>query len=366
MKILYIITQADGGGAQNYTLALARHFNGAIAAGSEAGQLFEAAEKNRLATFKLEHLKREVSPYHDLMAIWEIRGLLKAYQPDILHLNSSKAGVLGSFAKIGLKLKVVFTAHGFVFNEPLPWPVRAFYIALEKTASDFRDQIITVSDKDRATALNFKLAAAEKITTIRNGLPPLDFLSKEAATAELNLPVNFFLFATIANFYKTKGLDMLIEAVSLLKEDLRKKCKFVLFGNGPEENNLKLKIKNLKLEPSFILLGKQDRAYRFLKAFDAFLLPSLKEGFPYALLEAAQAGLPILATRTGGVPEALGEQGFYVTPGSPQELAEKIGQLINDQTLRTKLARQSQERIGLFTQKKMLEETEAVYKKILQ
>lgn len=365
MRILYLITQADGGGAQNYTLALAKHFHGAIAAGSEAGELFQAAENSGLKTFRLNHLKRNINPYHDLMAIWEIRRLIQVYQPDILHLNSSKAGILGSFAGMGLKTKIIFTAHGFVFNEPLPWPMRALYITLEKEASRFRDCIIAVSEKDRTVAAQYKIIPPEKIVTIHNGLPDLDFLPPETAAEQLNLPKNLFLFATIANFYKTKGLHILVDAVALLKQEVKNKCKFVIFGNGPEEQDIKLRLKNSGLTGNFLLLGKKDRAYQYLKAFNAFLLPSLKEGFPYVILEALAAGLPILTTTAGGLPEAVGEAGLLVKPGNAAELAEKIGQMVFDQQLRNRLANKARERSQLFTLQKMLSETENVYKKIL-
>jgi glycosyltransferase involved in cell wall biosynthesis len=366
MKILYLITQADGGGAQNYILALAKHFGGGVAAGSETTELFEVANKLGLTTFHLEHLKRNISPYHDLMAIWEIRQLVQSYRPDIVHLNSSKAGVLGSFACMGLKTKVVFTAHGFVFNEPLSWPVKSLYLALEKEASRYRGQIITVSEADRDSALKFKLIAPEKISTVHNGLSPINFLPKQEALAKLKLPSDRFLFATTANFYKTKGLDVLVEAVALLKEETKQKCRFVIFGEGPEGKNLRLKIKALNLEPNFILHGKTEHASQYLKAFDAFVFPSRKEGFPFAVLEAAQAGLPVLASKTGGVPEILGENGFYTEPENPAELAIKIERLTNDSSFREKLTLLSQEQAKIFTLENMLEQTENIYKKVLR
>src|SRR6185436_2761697 len=107
MKILYIITQADGGGAQKYTLDLARHFNGAIAAGDEATKLLDAAKADGLKTYPLKHLKRDINLWHDFLAMWEIRALIDSIKPDIVHLNSTKAGILGSFACVGLKTKVI-------------------------------------------------------------------------------------------------------------------------------------------------------------------------------------------------------------------------------------------------------------------
>ena len=137
MKILYLITQADGGGAQNYVLSQAKHFHGIIAAGNEATELFEAAHSFGLETYCLEHLKREISPLSDLRAILEIRELIKNLRPDIVHLNSTKAGFLGSLACWNLKVKVIFTAHGFIFLEPMSWLKKSFYMALEKLAQEF-------------------------------------------------------------------------------------------------------------------------------------------------------------------------------------------------------------------------------------
>src|ERR1700690_3366587 len=110
MKILFIITQGHGGGAQKYTLALAKHFGGAIAAGLEDSELFRAAQLAGVKTFPLQHLMRDINPLQDFLAMLEIRQLIKNLDVDVVHLNSSKAGVLGSFAAIGLKKKVIFTA----------------------------------------------------------------------------------------------------------------------------------------------------------------------------------------------------------------------------------------------------------------
>jgi glycosyltransferase involved in cell wall biosynthesis len=365
MRILYIITQADGGGAQQYVLQLARHFNGAIVAGREGRKLFADAQASGLTVFPLKHLKRNIDPWHDLLAIWEIRNLIKIYQPDIVHLNSTKAGVLGSFAAIGLKTKIIYTAHGFIFNEPLPYLFKTFYLALEKIASDFRDMIIAVSDADRNSALAYRLIAPHKIITVHNGIGPIDFTDGLTAKQELKLPVDKFLSVTVANFYKTKGIDVLIQAVNLLPDDLKAKSQFVLIGDGPENKTLRFKIKDLRLENSFILLGKINNMKRYLRAFDCFVLPSHKEGFPFAVLEALQANLPIVASDTGGVKEALGDGGILVPPENPGALSQAIATIILDSNIAAELSRKAATRARLFTEQKMLEETERIYRAIL-
>jgi len=425
MRILYIITQADGGGAQKYTLALARHFNGVVAAGNEAGKLFTDARRAGLTTFELKHLKRNISPWHDLRAVWEIHKLIKSYKPDIVNLNSSKAGILGSFAIIGTKVRVVFTAHGFVFNEPLNFAVKNFYLALEKIASGYRNYIITVSDADRRSALNNKLIAADKISTIHNGLPKIDFLPKDRARQELGLtnplpnpppsdalgerekrtglspvppplptcptklqrswmgegrPVphrsqttgaggegsqNGIIIGNTSNFYLTKGLDVLVNAIAMLDKKSPPDFFLAILGKGKLQKDLEQQIARLNLGAKIRLLTNLQRADIYLKAFDIFVLPSRKEGLPFALLEAMQAGLPIIATNVGGIPEALGDAGILVEPENPLALAGAIQSLQSNISKQKDLSQKALERSKLFTQEKMLAETEKIYRKLL-
>lgn len=365
MRILYVITQADGGGAQKYTLALARHFSGAIAAGNEADKLFTDAQRAGLDTFELVHLKRNISPWHDIMAIWEIRHLIKIYRPDIVHLNSSKAGVLGSFAAMGTKTKVIFTAHGFIFNEPLSFAVKTFYLALEKVASGYRDFIITVSNADEQSALKNSLIAQNKIITVYNGLEQINFLPKDQAKTELKITTKKLVIGCVANFYKTKGVDILIDAIGLMDELTKSKIEVVLIGNGPEIENLKLKIEKLRLTDTVKMLGRIDGISKYLKAFDIFVMPSRKEGFSYALLEAMQAGLPIITTDVGGNKEALNNAGILVKPENSQALAKAIDGLVLDEKKRNTLSQETLERSKIFTEEKMFAETEKIYKKVL-
>ncbi len=379
MKILYLITQADRGGAQKYTLALAKHFKGAIASGHatlrnepsgsdsksiDTQTLFDDAKKIEITTFPIKHLKRNLNPWHDILAIGEIRQLIKNYNPDILHLNSSKAGILGSFASIGLKTKTIFTAHGFVFNEPMSLIKKIFYIIAEKLASHFRDYIICVSNADKHSAQKYRLISPHQISTIYNGIEPINFLPKSEAQSFLKLPANKLIIGTIAGFYKTKGLDTLMQAMALMPNEIKSKMQIVLIGNGPEFKNLKLKIKNLKLEGIVLTPGSIDNASVYLKAFDIFILPSRKEGFPYTLLEAMQAGLPIITTKVGGIPEAVDNAGILVEANQPPALAEALKYLINNPNEQLKLANLAEQRAQNFSQTQMLTETQKIYSQL--
>ncbi len=367
-KILYIITQADGGGAQKYVLTLAKHFGGIIAAGDEADELFKTARNLKIPTYKLRHLKRNISLYHDIWALWEIRQLIRLVRPDIVHLNSTKAGFLGSVACAFLKTKaaprtgkpcwpdtqVVFTAHGFRFLEPLSLSAKNFYLALEKVASSYRDFIITVSDFDRKAALQNKLISEGKIQTIHNGLPPIDFNSKEDARTKLDLKLDSQtkVIGTIANNYITKGVEILEEASHLINS----RNNFLVIVIGQTFGR-----KSVTDDGTFQLIGPKINAATLLKAFDIFVLPSIKEGFPFVLLEAMQAGLPIIATNVGGIPEALGDAGILIEPNNPKALADALEYLLEHPDVMSSLSKKALERSKLFSEEKMLSETKKVY-----
>jgi glycosyltransferase involved in cell wall biosynthesis len=364
MKILYIITQADLGGAQKYVLNLAKHFNGSIACGNEKTELFNEAQKENIQTYQLKYLKRNIHPIFDILTVIEIIYLVKKVRPDIVHLNSSKAGLLGSLIKPFVNTKIIFTAHGFIFNEP-SFFYKFFGSFVEKLASMFRDYIICVSEKDRLSALDKKIIPSNKITTVYNGIPPLNFLSKEEAKAKLSAQIDKIQIGSIANFYKTKGLDILIQAISILEESIKNKIEVFIIGDGTEKTNLELKIKNLNLNKIVRLTGKIENASKLLKAFEIFALPSRKEGFSFALLEAMQANLAIIATQVGGNNEALGGAGILIKPEKPKILADKITELVVNEKMRQTLALNALKRSELFTEEKMFSEVENIYKKLL-
>jgi glycosyltransferase involved in cell wall biosynthesis len=262
MKILYLITQADNGGAQKYVLSLAQHFNGEIAAG-EGRYLYEEAKKLNLPIHHLKHLKRKINLLEDFLAFIEIFRLIRRVNPEIVHVNSSKVGFLGSIAGKLCGKKIVFTAHGFVFLETKSVTARGFYIFSEWFASFFRDRIIAVSDEDRRQALKNKIISAKKIVTVHNGLGKIDFLDRTEARKQLNLSESEFVIGSIANFYQTKALDLLINAFGLLPKDLQQRYCLLIIGDGPEKINLTKLISSLGLSDRIILLVKNKTPRNF-------------------------------------------------------------------------------------------------------
>lgn len=359
MKVLYIITQAHYGGAQHYVLQLAANFPGSeIVTGPEAGEMLTQATRLGISTNIIPNLRRAINPWSDILATRQLHRLIKLLKPDVIHANSSKAGVIAALAGFTARVPVVYTAHGFVFSEPLPPIMRWFYRMTERVASGFRKLTIAVSDFDRNLALTYHITTPNKIVTIHNGIAPIILLSRTEAQNSLQLSPTDFNIGTVANHYHNKGLDMLIAVMAELKHTTP--FHLTIIGNGPERANLEDQIKKLGLRTKVTLYSPTPPASKYLSAFDLFVFPSRKEGFPLAILEALQAGLPILATRVGGVSEALGEAGVLVEPNA-QTLLAGLQKLINDPEQRSRLSQLASTQSRKFTAEQMVAKTRAVY-----
>jgi len=392
MKILYVVTQSELGGAQKNVLDLALglkdFYEIAVAAGPDGGgAFFKILEENKIRFIKLRLLRRAIKPISDLLAISEIRQLIKQERPDILHLHSSKAGVLGSLAARKINKcapaspKVVYTVHGAVFEASFRiWWLKLF-VWLEKYTARFKDKIICVSENDKKLWLRHQASPEQKLLVIHNGFDTrsLDFLEKDRALEKL-FELNPLLFelargagpnlkivGTIANFYPEKGLSFFIKAAALIKKQEEfKNILFLVIGGGSQKNLLEAMIKDFQLEKTFILAGEVKKAARYLKAFDIFVLPSVKEGLPYTILEAMAAGLPIVASYVGGIPEMVTnkENGFLVLSRSPEMLADKIAELLKNPKLAQQMGQNSQQKIKRFSLEKMIKETNKTYKNL--
>ena len=383
--ILYLITQSELGGAQRYCLDLAinlkNEFNVILAFGEQGGkgELAKKLDKEKIKYYSIPYLKRSISPISDFLALIQIVKLIKKIKPDIIHLNSSKISILGSLAAFISKLsirnpkseirnpksEVVYTAHGWVFNEPMPVWQKIFYKYAEKITAYFKDKIICVSEFDYKTALGENICPSRKLITIHNGIAPIDFLPRQEAREKLNLPENQFIVGSIGNLYKTKGFAYLIEATKkLIDEGIE--ITTVIIGEGGERKSLTELIKRHKLEDNVILAGRIPEAAKLLSAFDIYVCSSVKEGLSYTIIETMLNGLPIIATRVGGNPELIedGQTGLLINSQDASDLADKIKKLKNNpdrqQEMSTKARIKAQEEFNLG---KMVKETKEVYYK---
>jgi glycosyltransferase involved in cell wall biosynthesis len=392
-KILFIVTQSEFGGAQRYIYEIATNldpqkYEVLIAAGEENGELFRKFQipnsKFQIRTKKLNYLKRVPWPWQAFLSILEIFNLLKKEKPAILFLCSSTAGLLGSLAAFfyrfqitDYRLQVIYRIGGWSFRDPRFFLQNWFLIFLEKLTSSLKDKIIVNSEIDYQLARKYKIVSKEKLVKIYNGIDEdsLNFFSKKEArdyfsskfkvqSSKLDLKSqNSKFIGCVANFYKTKGLKYLIKAAYILDSRFKiKDLKFLIIGEGKEREKLEKLIKKYNLKEKVFLVGRVPKVYQYLKAFDLLVLPSLKEGMPWIILEAMAAEIPIIATKIGALPEIIDnkKEGILIEPKNSQILAKKIFWLLNHQKEAQEMAKRAKEKLKNFTLEKMLKETEKI------
>ena len=374
-KILYVITKSVWGGATRYTYDLAVNlpqdkFEVWIAAGpaERDKNIFGALQNSDIHCLTVKNFQKSVNPFKDIFAFFEILSLIKKIKPNIVHVSSSKAGGLAGLAIFALKIlnptiynpKTIFTAHGWAFHEDRPEWQRWLIKSLSRLTAFFYDRIIAVSEFDRASAIKNKIAPPEKLIAIHNGVNPdsLNFLNKTEARKKLPAPdkTGNFWIGTIGEFTKNKGHKFLIEAAAGLAKK-HPEIKFIIIGHRGEE-------KRYSLQNNVFLVDNQPDAAKYLKAFDIFILPSLKEGLPYALLEAGLAGLPAIATDVSGIPEIITDQqeGILIKPADVREIIRAVEKLTADGNLRRTFAENLRQKIiSEFSFEKQLSKTVSLY-----
>ncbi len=369
VKIVFVITFGEWGGAQRYVFDLATNLDKTLYEievwmGNENLDLRERLKTKGIHTEVIKNLKR-FNPWKNFLAIFELRSRLKSAKPHIVHLNSSMAGVIGSLAchLAGIH-QVIFTAHGFAFLEPRPWIIRQFYLLAEKFATRYRSMIICVSENDRQAALKHKLGKPNQLITIHLGVSPkpqsLISPKLEPQTLSNETPR---IIGTIANLYPDKGLNYLVAAAHQVGTQFPAVL-FEIIGEGPERNRIEKNIQKYNLSKNFLLLGSIPNASDHLSSFEIFALTSVKEGLPYTILEAMSAGLPIVATAVGGIPEMIKnrENGILVSPKNPSAFAKALIELLQNPPYAQTLGKEALLQSKKFTLQAMLQNTEMIYK----
>lgn len=312
-KILYVITQGHWGGAQRYVYELATNLGSQaevhVAIGSDTpNDLAKELKKcPKVTVHILKHLGRSIRPLKDKKAALELKQLINTLSPDVVHGNSTKVSMLLAMIRSKSTAKHIYTAHGWVFHEPMSSLRRAVYTKAEKWAASKHDVVITISKYDEKAAKDILHIPADKVTRHHLTNAPVHYVSKDEAFKKLlsidkTIVRNKKTAGVIANFYPTKGLDFLIEAIA--QEKALQDLQWIIFGDGEQRAYLESLIAKYNLT-SIHLLGFVEHAASYLKACDFGVITSRKEGMPYALLEMIGANITVVATDVGGIHEYL-------------------------------------------------------------
>lgn len=255
----------------------------------------------------------------------ELRSALRQMRLDVVHGHGYRADIQVSFAAAALGLPSISTVHGFTGGG---WKMRLYEALHERSLRRF-SRVVAVSGPI-AARLEAHGVERERIRIVQNvRCGSEDPLPRGAARQELGLAEDACLIGWVGRLSFEKGADLLLEAVALVE---RKDVIVCILGDGPELQPLRSKASRLGLADRVRWAGRKEKAGRFFRAFDAFVLSSRSEGTPIVLFEAAAADVPIVATSVGGVPDVFGpDEALLVEAGSPDLLARAIDQTLADE-----------------------------------
>jgi glycosyltransferase involved in cell wall biosynthesis len=340
-RILFLVTLAETGGAQTYVgsllAPLAEHFEVAVAAHGD-GPLREAARAASVRFVPLRHIRRPLSPWRDALGLIELVALLRREQPHIVHVNSAKAGALGRIAAALARVPIrIYTVHGWAFRA-YEGIASVVYRRAEQLLRPLTTVTVCVADSERRAGLAARTCDEATTVVIRNGVATGGLRASEGRRRRLRL-------VSVGRLQAPKDAVTLVGALAALHGD---PFEAVLVGDGPDRAAVEEEVRRYGLEPVVEVLGERNDVPELLAEADVFVLSSRSEGLPISILEAMAAGLPVVASDVGGVPEVVaeGETGLLVPPGDPQRLAEALGRLLGDPALRGRLGQAGRIRVA--------------------
>jgi glycosyltransferase involved in cell wall biosynthesis len=330
-RLLIAITLAETGGAQSYVAhllpAITKHFDVTVAAHGP-GPLRDVASRAGTSFVPLNHVRRALNPFRDALGVVELYRLLRSVRPDVVHLNSSKVGILGAVAGWAARVPVrVFTVHGWAFRAHSGWRARAFIWAHRLTRS-LTTGVICVSHAERSVGLAARACIGERTVVIANAVPLRTIAARD--------PGHPLVIVSVTRLRPPKDTLTLVRALQIVAPDLHE---VMIVGDGPDRSSISAAIAEAGLTDRVELLGDRTDVRDLLARSDIFVLATLSEGMPLALLEAMAEGLPAVASSVGGVPEIVkdGENGLLVPAGDAAALARALHRLLTDADLRIRL-----------------------------
>ncbi|MDQ6664137.1 MAG: glycosyltransferase family 4 protein [Acidobacteriota bacterium] len=364
MKIVHLITRADSvGGATVHVrdLAVALLAQGhevTVLVGGE-GPVTEEFARRGIPFRSLRNLGRPVRPLADFRAVLEIARVLRRMKPDLVATHTAKSGLVGRAASRIAGVPAVFTPHGWTIGDRISRRVAPVFRLAEKMAAPLARRIINVCEYEKQLALRHRVAPAEKLVVVHNGIPdlPTHFRANPARH-----PPRIVM---VARFEHPKDHPTLLNALAGLRDH---PWQLDLIGDGPLEARARRESESLGISGRVNFLGSRRDVPGRLAEAQIFALASRSEALPLSILEALRAGLPVIASDVGGVGEAVvpGINGFLSTRGDVETMRMHLAELATDPMLRRSMgagARRLYE--DRFTFERMLRQTLAVYAEAL-
>ncbi len=379
-RILLIITQLVMGGGTKVVIDIAQYLNnhpdyevdlisGPIAPGY-VDVMYKAFD-NGIRTRIVPSLVNHISPLENFKAVAAIRRIIAEGNYDIVHTHTKVAGVVGRIAAKTSKAKtIIHHVHGWGAPQEMSFGKRLLYLWLERICASFTDRMVAVCRLDIEKGLAYRIGKKEQFSLIYNGISVEQYQKPVDAhkwRAKLGLEPHTKLVGMIARLDEQKNPLDFIRAAKLVLEKYSG-VQFLFVGDGPMRYDCEKLITEYGMEDRLSILGYQEDVAGILKILTLTAMSSLWEGLPIVFLESLSAGVPIVANDVDGAREVVidGETGFLVTPRKPEEMAERILELLNNDRLCKQMGAAGQVFADNFSVQRMLSQVESLYEEFTE
>jgi glycosyltransferase involved in cell wall biosynthesis len=306
-------------------------------------------------------MSRAVSPRTDAIAVRDLVEAVRKVKPDLVHAHSSKAGAISRLQRLrNRRTPVLYTPHGYSFASHFAVGAqRLAYREMEHVLAPLTSRIVCVCESEARLART--VAAAKRVCVVYNGIAAAEAGPVDPRISELagRGPV----ICAIALLRSGKGLETLIDATPSVLA-CHPHAQVAILGDGPGLEALRSRAIARKAAHAIHFLGFHPEPLRALRGAEVFVHPSLAEAFPYAILEAMAAGIPIVASNVGGIGEAVidGQSATLVPPGQSGALGQALVAALDDPARQAEIAQAARTRFErYFTFETMLDRLISVY-----
>jgi len=358
------------GGAESHILSLLRYLN------KQDFQVYVLGTMSKAFREKVTSLGGEAIPIvarskGDWRAARDLYQVIREFNLDILHSQDTRGGLIGRIVAKMAGKRTVHTVHMTSYYQLLDAPPKIKLLIYEQAERLLNlylsDAVIYVSETVLKEQIQKGLAHRRNSIVIRNGIELSRFTigpdTRRKIRQALEVSEETLVICSIGRLTPQKGLIYLIQAAPSIITSV-KRINFWIVGDGPLRDSLKGKVKQLGLENYFRFLGFRNDIPDILAGADIFVLPSLYECLPIAVIEAMASGKPVVATRVGGNEELVkdGETGFLVPPRNADALAKKLVMLLSDEELRCRVGHNALREAQKYDAKEMVFRYEQVYR----
>jgi glycosyltransferase involved in cell wall biosynthesis len=362
MTLLHLITRLSLGGSARNTIdsaaaAVRAGYRTLLASGPSGPELdvTSAAEQSGCEVLVIPSYRREVSPLCDLAALLKTISLIRREYVQIVHTHTSKAGFIGRLAAhLSRTPVVIHTPHGHIFHDYYGPVLTRFFITLERFAAPLCDRIVVLTDLCAEQHLARGIGRPHQYVSIPSGVDIQALrsraLSRETARRHLGWEQGNFYLLGIGRFVPVKGFDIAVDAMPDILKSMPGSV-LVLLGDGPERSALEAAARDSGVYEQLMFIDARQEVVPYICAADLLLAPSRNEGMGRAIVEAMSLGLPVVATRVGGIPDVLADKksGLLVPPENPHALARAVLELLDNLERRTSFGQSGKKRAEQFS-----------------